>query len=291
MGLNIFNKKNENKQPPEPQYYTSATNMQTLNYKVYYMTKIEKLLYGLVAFVVGAIVGYVFFGGIGVDDLGEPTTITRVLNILIPAVMGIIASVIFIPIRTKQLIDKRRRMLRMQFRDMLDGLNTSFGSGKNVPNAFDAVLEDMKIQYDEGAFIINELEVIQNGILNNVAIEEILNDLGQRSGIDDIKSFADVFEISYRKGGNMKEIIKNTHAILSDKMEINEDIETAVSASKMEQNLILIMPVAIVAMIKFSSPDFAANFTSGSGIVSTLIAIVLFIAAYFIGRKVLNIKV
>ena len=290
MGINLFNKETE-KTPPEPQYYLSATNMQTLNYKVYYMSKIEKLLYGLLAFVVGAVVGYVFFGGIGTDEFGEPTKLTHILNIAIPSVVGVVAAIIFIPIRTQQIIEKRRRMLRTQFRDMLDGLNTSFGSGKNVPNAFAAVLEDMKMQYDEGAFIINELEVIQSGILNNIAIEDILNDLGIRSGIDDIKSFADVFEISYRKGGNMKEIIKNTHAILSDKMEINEDIETAVSASKMEQNLILIMPVAIVGMIKFSSPDFAANFTTGSGLVSTVVAIVLFVVAYFIGKKVLDIKV
>lgn len=291
MGLNIFKKDEKEKKPLEPQYYTSATNMQTLNYKVYYMSIKEKILYSLLAFAVGALTGYIFFSGIGKDELGDPTKLTSILDILIPCIFGIIAAFIFLPIRTKQIIENRRKALRLQFRDMLDGLDTSFGSGKNVPNSFDSVLEDMRIQYDEGAYIINELEIIQNGIVNNIAIEEILTDLGNRSGIDDIKSFADVFEISYRKGGNMKDIIKNTHAILSDKMEINEDIETAVSASKMEQNLILVMPIAIVGMIKFSSPDFASNFTSGSGLISTIIAIILFVVAYFIGKKVLDIKV
>lgn len=289
MKINLFKKK-EN-EPPEPQYYTSATNIPTLNYKVYYMSKSEKLLYSLIAFAVGAVVGYVFFGGIGTDEFGDPTTITYVLNIAIPSIIGMIAAKLFLPIRTKQIIEKRRNNLKLQFRDMLDGLNTSFGSGKNVPDSFSAVLEDLKVQYDDGAYIVNELEIIQSGFANNIAIEDILNDFGDRSGIIDIKSFADVFDISYRKGGNMKDIIKNTHAILSDKMEINDEIETAVSASKMEQNLILVMPVAIIAMIKFSSPDFGANFTSGSGLVSTIVAIIMFVSSYFIGKKILDIKV
>ena len=49
--------KKKEKEPKEPQYYKSATNIQTLNYNVYYMSKLEKLLYALLAFAVGAFVG------------------------------------------------------------------------------------------------------------------------------------------------------------------------------------------------------------------------------------------
>ena len=64
----------------EPQYYKSATNIQTLNYRVYIMSPLEKILYAVAAFVVGAMVGYLFYGGIGVDEFGNPTTLTYVLN-------------------------------------------------------------------------------------------------------------------------------------------------------------------------------------------------------------------
>jgi len=57
-------KKNTKVEEPEPQYYMSATNMQMLNYKVYYMSKLEKILYFLLAFIVGAAVGYLFYGGV-----------------------------------------------------------------------------------------------------------------------------------------------------------------------------------------------------------------------------------
>lgn len=275
----------------EPQYYLSATNIQTLNYKVYYMSKTEKILYFLLAFVVGAAVGYLFYGGIGKDEFGNPTTITYVLNVLIPLIVGTIAGFLFLPLRTKQIIDKRTKQLKTQFRDMLDGITTAFGAGNNVINSFTSVYNDLKVQYAEDAFIIKELEVIISGIESNFNIEDLLLDLGNRSGIDDIKNFANVFKVCYRKGGNIREVTQNTHAIISKKMTIEEDIATIVSGSKMDQMIMIIMPIALIGIIKVMSPEFAENFVSGTGLVATTIAIAFFVGAYFLGRAIMNIKV
>ena len=283
----LFKKKNVEL---EPQYYLSATNMQTLNYKVYYMKPMQKLAYFLLAFAVGAAVGYLFYGGIGKDEFGNPTTLTWILNILIPTTIGLIAGRLFVPMRVKSIIAKRRNNLRHQFKDMLEALTTSLGAGKNVNDAFFSVYEDMKVQYDSETFILKELEIVIAGIHNNVALEEVLEDFGKRSNIDDIKSFANVFKISYRKGGNIKDVIRNTHSILSDKMEISEDIETLVTSTKMEQNIMLVMPIALISIIKMMSPEFAANFVTPTGIISTTISIIIFVVAYFIGSAVLEIK-
>ena len=157
--------------------------------------------------------------------------------------------------------------------------------------SFTSVYEDLKVQYDEGAFILRELELILSGIANNIEIEELLLDFGERSGVDDIKSFANVFKISYRKGGNIKDTIRTTHQILSDKMEISEEIETVVTSNKMEQNMMIAMPVLLVGLIKMMSPDFAANFATPTGILSTTIAVVMFVVAYYVGKNILDIKV
>lgn len=275
----------------EPEYFMSATNMPTINYRVYVMKPIEKALTFIIAFVVGAVVGYLFYGGIGKDEFGQPTALTWILNILIPAVVGVIAGRLFVPMRVKSIISKRRNELNHQFRDMLEALTTSLGAGKNVTDSFLSVYEDMKVQYDIDAYILKELEIIISGIHNNVAIEDVLEDFGKRSDIDDIKSFANVFKISYRKGGNIKDIIRNTHSILNDKMEIAEDIETLVTSNKMEQNIMVVMPIVLIGVIKMMSPEFAANFVTPTGIISTTISIVIFVMAYFIGKTVLDIKI
>ena len=283
-------KKKKQKTEKEPQYYTSATNIPTYNYKVYYMKPWEKILYFMLAFVVGAAVGYLFYGGIGKDEFGEPTQLTWVLDITISGITGLVAGKLYVPIKTKQIIAKQQRKLKLQFRDMLESLNTSLGAGKNVADSFNSVYEDLKMQYEENAYILKEMHVILSGMANNIEIENLLQNFGERSGLDDIKSFANVFRICYRKGGNIKDTIRSTHEILSDKMEMSEDIETVVTSNKTEQKVMMVMPIAIVALIKFSSPDFAANFATPTGIVSTTIAIIMFVISYFIGKAVLNIK-
>ena len=284
-------KKKKKEKVVEPQYYMSATNMPTYNYRVYNMPFYEKVLYFLLAFVVGASVGYLFYGGIGVDEFGEPTTLTWILNITISSVVGLIAGKLFVPIRTEQIKEKKKKKLNSQFRDMLEAFTSSLSAGKNVIDSFYAVYEDLKIQYEEDASILKELEVIISGIANNVDIEELLLDFGERSGNDDIKSFANVFKISYRKGGDIKETIRITHSILTDKMAIEEDIETVVTSSKTEQNIMVVMPIILIGMIKLMSADFAANFVTFTGIISTTVAIGLFVLAYYIGKEILNIIV
>ncbi len=279
------------KAPPEPQYYKSATNIQTLNYNVYYLSPLEKILYGVMAFVVGAFVGYLFYGGIGLDEFGQPTLLTYVLNTIVMVGVGALAAWFYLPIRTKQLCQARQSKLKSQFRDMLEALSTSLSAGKNVQESFLAIYSDLKNQYEEDAFILQELYVINTGLANGVTIEEMLADFGQRSGCDDIKDFAGVFEICYRKGGNIKDTIRNTYDILSDKMAVAEEIETIVTGSKTEQNMMLVMPVALIALIKLGSADFAANFTTPSGLVATTVALALFVVSYLIGRVVLDIKI
>ncbi|MBO5447949.1 MAG: type II secretion system F family protein [Ruminococcus sp.] len=265
--------------------------MQTLNYKVYYMKPLEKIIYFIIAFAVGAAVGYLFYGGIGKDEFGQPTKLTYTLNVIISSAVGLFAGIKFIPIRTSQIIASRAKKLNSQFRDMLEALNTSLGAGKNVVDSFHSVYDDLKMQYDEGAYILKELEIIVSGMANNIDLEDLLEDFGRRSGNDDIVSFANVFKISYRKGGNIKETIRNTYEILTDKMEIREEIETVVTGNKSEQNIMIVMPIALIGVIKMMSPDFAANFTTLTGVISTTVAVILFVIAYFIGKIVLDIKV
>ena len=285
--MNLLKKE---KKELEPQYYMSATNIPTYNYNVYHMSKVEKIIYFLIAFIAGALLGYLFYGGIGKDEFGQATMLTYALNIGISMTVGVVAGILFVPTRVEDIITKKKVELNRQFRDMLEALTTSLNAGKNVNDSFYAVYEDLKVQYDEDSFILKELELVLSGINNNIPIEALLEDFGNRSGNDDIKSFANVFSISYRKGGNIKDVIKNTHSILSDKMEIKEEIETLVASNEMEQYIMIFMPIALVGVIKIMSPEFAENFVSPVGIVSTTIGVVVFVVAYFVGKAILKIK-
>lgn len=275
----------------EPQYILSATNREMINYNVYKMSLNEKILYFLLAFVIGAGVAYLFYGGIGKDDYGNPTMITYILDITIMTLVGLAAGRFFLPIRKEQIIDSRKKKLRRQFIDLLDSLASSISSGKNVPNAFQAAREDLLVQYQPDAYIIQEVDNIISGIRNNVDVGSMLRNFGERSGIQDIRTFGRVFETAHAKGANLKDVVRNSHMILSNKCEIEAEIETKVTSNKNEQNIMIIMPIILVGMIKMAGSDFAENFTTPSGILCTTIAIASFVGAYILGRKILKIEV
>lgn len=287
--LSFFQNKEEEKE--EPQYFKTPTNLMALNYRVYNMSVKEKVCYTIIAFMIGAIVGYIFYGGMMKDDLGNPTVYTYGLNAIIMMLTGLIFSKIYVPMRREELRKARQDKLKIQFRDMLEAFATSLGAGRNVTDSFSATYDDLGNQYESTAFILQELKIINVGIINGLGIEELLSDFGYRSGCEDIENFANVFEICYRRGGNIKETVRNTCDIIGDKMAIMENIETIITSSKSELKLMLVLPMLMILLMKGSSTEFAANFATPAGIISTTIALVFVVIAYLIGQKIMDIKV
>ena len=275
----------------EPEFVRSLTNQSAYNYSVYYLKTKEKILWGALAFVIGAVAAYIFYGGIGKNSYGEPTVVTHICNTVIMLAAGAFAAKMFLPIRKEQILKKRKKNLRVQFVALLDSLSVSFSTGMNAPGAFETALNDLRVQYKEDSYIVQEVQMIVDGNNMNIPIEEMLGDFGKRSGIRDIESFGQIFETVYRQGGDMKDIVRATHEIISSKTQIEMEIETMVASNKNEQKIMLVMPFMIIGMIKLMGGDFAANFTTPSGLIFTTIGVFLFIISYYIGKVVLNIEV
>lgn len=279
------------KKEREPEFVQSLTNQTVPNYRVYYLKKREKIIWSLIAFIVGAIAAYIFYGGIGKNSYGEPTMVTYICDFVIMTVAGLFAIKMFLPIRKEQILTKRTKALKVQFVDLLDSLSASLSAGVNAPTAFITAKNDLLVQYKEDSYIVNEISIIIEGYNQNIPIEEMLADFGKRSGIRDIENFGRVFETVYRKGGNIKDVVRATHEIISSKTQIEMEIATTVASNKNEQKIMLVMPFVIVGMIKLMGGDFASNFTSFTGLIFTTIGVALFVVSYYIGKAVLNIEV
>lgn len=196
-----------------------------------------------------------------------------------------------IPLANKILLNRRRKNLLLQFKDMLESLSTSIGVGKNIVYAFEDAQQDMLNQYGDKSHIYEELTIILDGLRNNLVIEDLLHDFAARSGLEDIRSFADVFEICNRQGGNMKQVIYETKNIISEKIEIEMEINTMVSGKKNELNIMSIMPLVIILMLQGFGGDGGFNQMTITNIVVRAIALVAFVIAYAIGLRIVNIRV
>ncbi|MGO1318593.1 MAG: type II secretion system F family protein, partial [Cellulomonadaceae bacterium] len=256
-----------------------------------HLTAAERILYALLAFAVGGFVGHLFFGGLGKTSSGAPTTFTHVWDAIVVVIVGTLAARHFLRLRADQIRRTKVRGLEHQFRDLLDSLTTSLASGSTIVRAFDAARDDLSRQYADDAPIVQELNTIVAGFHNNVRIEDMVADLGERSGSDDIQSFANVFQIAYHKGADMKEAVRNTHLILSEKMTMTEEIQTSLVANKNESLIMVALPIFLVAMLKNSGSSFGDALSTPAGFVCTVVAVGLFIAAYALSRKIMAIKV
>jgi tight adherence protein B len=245
------------------------------NSKVYFeydMKLTERIAWMLAGFLMGYIVGQVFY------DL-----------LVLSVICGVLVGYVMPSVVLKAKISRQMSDINKQFQSLLESLVNSLGAGRTVYDSFQGAKVDMLMQYSEKDYIVKEINNIIDGMNNNIKIEVLLKELGYRSGSADIDSFADVFDTCYSRGGNIKSVLQSTYEIMNDKMEIAREINTMVAASRQEQNMMLVMPVVFVFLLNSMGTDMTGRGTT-VGYITTTIALVMFLLAYIIGKKILNIK-
>ena len=278
------------KKQKEQQYIMSELNTPLLNYQVYVMDAQEKLTTFLLGFLAGGAIGLVFYGNLFLDDDGNLTRMSMISNVVVFVIVGIIGWRVFTSMRTESLKKKRMTELTHQFRSFLESLAVSLSSGMNVFDSLAGAHSDLQTEFSDSGYMTSEVKEMLSGIQNNIPIEEMLASLGERSGNDDIKNFATVFEICYRTGGNLKEVVQRTNGIISERIEIKEEIETLMTSNKTQFTAMMVIPVVIILLMRVMSSTFAQSFASPLGVVAMTIAIAIFYAAYVMGQKICNIE-
>ena len=83
-----------------------------------------------------------------------------------------------------------------------------------------------------------------------------------------------------------------TNDIIGEKIEVEQEIETGITAAKSETNVMLVMPIVIVIMLSAMGGGFMdALFTTAIGRIAATIALVLFVISFVLAKKFTNIDV
>lgn len=249
--------------------------MNAVDYSIYLMNYQEKAKYICLASGALFVIGLVFYS-----------------NLIIALVMA--CGGLFYPkYKAVDLRKKRQIELGLQFKDALYLISSSLSVGKSLEGAFAAALSDLQILYcDDNAYIIRELKYICHKNQLNLALEDSLQDFANRSGLEDIKNFATVVQICKRTGGNLVQVIKNTSNIISEKIEIGQEIELLLTKQKYEQKILNVMPVVFVALIKFGGSGYMDSlYSSGRGYLLMSLALLIIAVSVVISRKIFDIRV
>ncbi|OPH47237.1 pilus assembly protein TadB [Paenibacillus ferrarius] len=247
---------------------------QLIDYNLYELTAKEKMIAILMLAIPAFIVGYIFYK-----------------SLILAAGLSMI-GLTFPRFRKQHLIQNRKNKLYVQFKQALSCLSSSMTVGKSIETAFREALEDLKLLYsDPACFIVIEFSIICRRVENGEPIEAALKNFADRSHLEDVRSFTDVFLTCKRSGGNLIEVMKRTATVIGEKLEISQDISVMIAQKRFESRVLLFAPIAIVAVLAFTSPEYMQPLYTGSGLLIMTVCLLLLGACYLLTHKIMNIKV
>lgn len=189
-------------------------------------------------------------------------------------------------------IRKRIKRLRVQFFDMLEAMSISMRAGNPVLKALESAREDLLLIYGEDSDIIAELGVMISRFRNAVPLSQAFADFAERSGLEDAESFASVYATIEGKSSRADEIVRETQQIIADKMEIEMEIDTLMTAAKSEVNIMLFMPLVIMGVIGYAGAGFMdAIYTEPLGRLVATGGLIVFIISFIMARKFSNVEI
>lgn len=192
----------------------------------------------------------------------------------------------------KHLLKKKKEELKQQFKEAILIIASNLKAGYSIENAFletGAVMEQL---FGSTSIIVRIMQFIKSGLKNNIPLEKQLRIIGDKSGIEEIKEFAEVFEIVKLQGGNMVQIMEQTSILISQRLETDKEIEVMLSAKKFEQKIMNGIPFFFLAYLEVTSPGFfAVLYHNITGVIFMSICLLLYLSAYEMSERLIDITV
>ncbi|MFV0342072.1 MAG: type II secretion system F family protein [Anaerocolumna sp.] len=245
-----------------------------VDYNIYRFSKKEYVQYAFIWLIMCLFIAYLFYSNF-------------ILSILLIPLFPI-----FILDVKKKIIARRKWQLNTEFKDGLLSVSSALNAGYSLENAFIHASEDLKLIYSDNSLIITEFKNIVLRMQMNFTVESILEDLGKRSGVEDIANFSEVIKTAKRTGGDLIHVIQTTSKIISDKLEVKREIITLITAKKLEAKIMNLIPFGIVLYLRIFSPEFLTPlYHNVFGILFMSIVLICIYGVSQISNKIMDIHV
>lgn len=201
-------------------------------------------------------------------------------------------SIFYLKYKKSKLIKERKWELNLEFRDGIMSISAALNAGYSIENAMREATFDLKILYGESSLIVNEFEYMVSQIKMNQTIEDVLQEFANRSDIEDIYNFSQVFITAKRTGGDLIKIIRTTSKVIGDKIDVKREIKTLITAKQFETGIMNMIPLGIILYMWVFSPGLLDPlYHNILGIFIMTVALVLYIFAFLLSKKIINIEV
>ncbi len=199
---------------------------------------------------------------------------------------------IYVILRKKEDKEKRKSRKTTEFSDGMQAVSFALNTGYSIENAFAEAVSELQLLYGKDSSIVSEFRMIVNRIKRNENLEDIMDDYADKMNIDDISYFAEIFRYAKRSGGDIPAIIKQTARIIHEKSEVQMEIDTIISGRKMEQKVMVCIPLGIIMYLRITSNGFVNMlYGNAAGIIVMTLCLMVYVAAVYMAVKIVDIKV
>ena len=192
----------------------------------------------------------------------------------------------------KERLEKRSSLMRQQFLSAMQLVSVSMQAGYVPENAFRDAFEELKRMYGDHAPVVEAFAQIRAGMELNRPLEELLTEMGEQSGVDDIQSFAEIFVTVRRSGADMLRIIRNTAESIRRKEETLREIESVLAGKQLEQRMMSVIPLFILGYVSLTSPGFLdVMYHNLTGVIVMSVSLAVYAVSVVWTGKIMHITI
>lgn len=189
------------------------------------------------------------------------------------------------------LMRKRKKRMQTELQEFLNALIAALQTGRSVENAFAEALKDTMEYVGKDTEFVIEIKYICKGVSLGESLEKLLKDFSDRSCLEELEYFSEVFRIGKRSGGNLIGIMKNTIRMLQEKMEAEAEIYTVLSEKRLEFYLMSVIPLGILVYLRIGAGNLIESlYHNITGIVVMTICLIVYGGCYLYGKRLLEIE-
>ncbi len=182
--------------------------------------------------------------------------------------------------------------LESQFKEAIQILSGFLSAGYSVENAITASSRELEQLYGAKGMIVKEFQYMTVQMGMNRTVEEVMQEFADRSGLEEVERFSQIFKIAKRSGGQLVPIICHTISIMEDRSQVKEEIRTMTASVRFEQEVMNIIPFFMILYIDITSPGFFQMMYEtmlGRFIMTGCLAV--YLLSCYLSEKLLNIKI
>ena len=207
--------------------------------------------------------------------------------------LALILSLVIVPGWMRWWMGERQRIKQRDLAEKLSiglqSLTAALEAGRAFENAMLEVCREQEREGRDQTMVGREFRIMAQELSMNVPIEQVWSHFARRCRQQDVREMAMVIGAGKRTGGNLVSVMRRCIVQIAEKMEVHRQIDTVLSARKLELRLMLLMPFVILLYLRLVFGNMISlMYGNLAGVIIMTLCLALYVAAGVLGHRIVR---